>query len=599
MPSNDFTSLVNMQERVCAEFATRPAIGTKRNKRYEWTSYADLGKRVDAFRSALSQMGVERGQKVAIISNNREEWAVAAYATYGLGAHYVPMYEAQLPKDWKYILNDSEAVVLIVANEEIYEKTLGFLDEIEHLNHLVCIESASEDYSYASWMSRGGASPVPSVEPDGSETAGLIYTSGTTGKPKGVILSHDNFTSNVNSVNAVFPREADDVSCSFLPWAHSFGQTAELHCMLSAGCSIGIAESVQTLMDDFLLVKPTVLFSVPRIFNKIYDGLQKRMAGESPVTRFLFNRALQVAKRKRELEGQGMQSLWGNIQHGVLDKLVFSKVREKFGGQLKYAFSGGAALQKEVGEFIDDIGILVFEGYGLTETSPIASANNPDKRKFGTIGVPIPGVQIFICNDEGEPLPQGEEGEIVIVGPNVMQGYHNLPEQTEAVIFDLDGKRAFRSGDMGKIDDEGYVKITGRFKEQYKLENGKYVVPTPLEEALRLSGYVTQVFLYGDNRLFNICLVVPDFEACAKWCDDNGVNASTPAEIAANAKVSELIGAELAKYGEDFKRYERPKKWALLSEEFTTENDLLTPKMSVKRRNVVARYENEIDGLYV
>ena len=509
------------------------------------------------------------------------------------------MYEAQLPKDWEYILRDSEAVVLIVANEEIYTRTIDFVEQVETLQEVVCIESSSEDYSYASWMSRGEANPVASVEPEGSETAGLIYTSGTTGKPKGVILSHDNFTSNVNAVNATFPREPDDVSCSFLPWAHSFGQTAELHCMLSAGCSIGVAESVQTLMDDFLLVKPTVLFSVPRIFNKIYDGLQKRMAGESPVTQFLFNRALQVAKRKRELEADGMQSLWVNIQHGTLDSLVFSKVREKFGGRLKYAFSGGAALQKEVGEFIDDIGILVFEGYGLTETSPIASANNPEKRKFGTIGVPIPGVEIFICDEEGTPLPQGEEGEIVIVGPNVMQGYHRLPEQTAEVIFDLDGKRAFRSGDMGKIDDEGYVKITGRFKEQYKLENGKYVVPTPLEEALRLSGYITQVFLYGDNRLFNICLVVPDFEACNKWCADNGVNASTPAEIAANAKVSELIGQELTKYGAEFKGYERPKKWTLLEEEFTTDNGLLTPKMSVKRRNVVARFESEIEALYV
>lgn len=598
MPSNDFTSLVNMQERVCEEFATRPVIGTKRNDRYEWTSFADLGKRVDAFRAALSKMGVERGKKVAIISNNREEWAVAAYATYGLAAHFVPMYEAQLPKDWKYILEDSGAVVLIVANEEIYQKTIKFMDEIEHLQEIVCIESTSEDYSYAAWMSRGEAQPVPSLEPDGSETAGLIYTSGTTGNPKGVILSHDNFTSNVNAVNEVFPRESDDVSCSFLPWAHSFGQTAELHCMLSAGCSIGIAGGVATLMDDFLLVKPTVLFSVPRVFNKIYDGLQKRMADESPVTKFLFSRALNISKRKRELESKGMQSLWVNTQHGVLDQLVFSKVREKFGGRLKYAFSGGAALQKEVGEFIDDIGILVFEGYGLTETSPIASANNPEHRKFGTIGVPIPGVEIFICDEEGAPLPQGQEGEIVIVGPNVMQGYHNLPEQTEAAIFDLDGKRAFRSGDMGKIDDEGYVKITGRFKEQYKLENGKYVVPTPLEEGLRLSGFITQVFVYGDNRLFNTCLVVPDFEACKKWCAENGVNASTPAEFAASPRVRELIGDELAKYGEGFKGYERPKKWTLLEDEFTIENDLLTPKMSVKRRNVVARYKSEIEALY-
>jgi long-chain acyl-CoA synthetase len=598
MNGNEFTSLVNMQEQVCETHGSRPAIGTKRNGRYEWTSFADLGKRVDAFRAALHQMGVKRGDKVAIIANNREEWAVAAYATYGLGAHFVPMYEAQLPKDWQYILDDSEAVVLIVANEEIYSQTVGFVDAINSLQTVVCIESTADDYSYASWISRGESSPVESIEPASDEIAGLIYTSGTTGKPKGVILSHDNFVSNINAVNATFPRETDDVSCSFLPWAHSFGQTAELHCMLSAGCSIGVAESVATLMDDFLLVKPTVLFAVPRIFNKIYDGLQKRMAGESGAKQFLFLRAIQVARRKRELAADGLHSVWIDAQHQVLDGLIFSKVREKFGGRLKYAFSGGAALQREVGEFIDDIGIVVFEGYGLTETSPIATANNPKARRFGTVGVPIPGVTIAICTEDGTPLPDGEDGEIVIIGPNVMQGYHNQPNATAEVIFKLNGKRAFRSGDMGRIEPDGFVKITGRFKEQYKLENGKYVVPTPLEEALRLSGYITHVFLYGDNRLFNICLVVPDFDACRAWCQSNGVSASTPEEIASSAEVHALIGEELKENAADFKGYERPKKWALLSEEFTTENDLLTPKMSVKRHNVTARYEAAIGALY-
>ena len=599
MSGNAFTSLVNMQERVCLEHGNKPAIGTKRGSTYEWTSFADLARRIDAFRAALHQMGVERGDKVSIISNNREEWAVAAYATYGLGAHFVPMYEAQLPKDWEYILRDSEAVVLIVANEEIYERTTRFVEEVDSLRHIVCLDGVSDDYSYQAWIARGEEAPVDSIEPEPYETAGLIYTSGTTGKPKGVVLSHSNFVSNINAVNSVFPRDADgDVSCSFLPWAHSFGQTAELHCMLSAGCAIGIAESVNTLLDDFLLVRPTVLFAVPRIFNKIYDGLQKRMATEPPVKRFLFHRALTVSARKRELESRGMRSLWTDAQHRFFDRLIFSKVRDKFGGRLEYAFSGGAALQKEVGEFIDDIGIIVFEGYGLTETSPIATANNPDARKFGTIGVPIPGVEIVICNEDRELLPPGEEGEIVIVGPNVMQGYHNQPDATAEVIFDLDGKRAFRSGDMGRIDDEGFVQITGRFKEQYKLENGKYVVPTPLEEGLRLSGFINQVFLYGDNRLFNVCLVVPDFEACRAWCQENGVTGSTPDELAASSEVHALIGRELEKAASEFKGYEKPKRWALLTEEFTTENDLLTPKMSVKRRNVLARYQSSIEALY-
>ncbi len=588
-----------MQEHVCSEFASLPALGTKVNGVYEWTTYEELGRQIDSCRAALALMGVERGDNVAMIANNRVEWAVAAYATYGRGAQFVPMYEAQLPKDWEYILNDSNAVVLIVSSPEIYEKTKGFAGKVGSLRTVLCVDAASDkDHSWAAWMAKGENHPTPSIMPELGETAGLIYTSGTTGKPKGVILSHGNFVSNVNAVNQVFPREPSDVSCSFLPWAHSFGQTAELHCMLSIGCSIGIAESVNTLMADFLLVRPTILFSVPRIFNRIYDGLQKKMAAGSPVKRMLFNKGMDVARRRRELAARGKQSAWLDTQYGVFDKLVFSKVRELFGGRLKYAFSGGAALQQEVGEFIDDIGILVFEGYGLSETSPIAACNSPEHRKFGTVGKPIPGVKVFSCDENGKKLPQGVDGELVIVGPNVMQGYHKLDDVTAEVIFDLDGERAFRSGDMGRIDEEGFVKITGRFKEQYKLENGKYVVPTPLEETLRLSGFIDQVFLYGDNKLFNVCLVVVDEAACAAWCTENGESCATMAEMSKNSKLHALIGKELETLAKDFKGYERPKKWAILDEGFTTDNDMLTPKMSVKRRNVVAKYQSVIDGLY-
>lgn len=588
-----------MQEYVCSEFASLPCLGTKVNGQYQWTTYETFGREIDKCRAALALMGVERGDKVAMIANNREEWAVSAYATYGRGAHFVPMYEAQLPKDWEYILENSDAVVLIVSTTEIYEKTKGYIGNVGKLKHVICLEAAaSEPYSWAAWMKKGEENPTPSIMPELDEVAGLIYTSGTTGKPKGVILSHGNFVSNVNAVNQVFPRESSDVSCSFLPWAHSFGQTAELHCMLSIGCSIGIAESTKTLLEDFPLVKPTILFSVPRIFNTIYDKLQKRVAAGSPVKRALFGKALDVAVKRRKLREQGKQSAWIEMQYNLFDKLVFSKIREMFGGHLKYAFSGGAALSKEVGEFIDDIGIVVFEGYGLTETSPIAAANNPEHRKFGTIGVPIPGVSIYICDEDGNKLPNNVDGEIVIVGPNVMQGYHQLDDVTAEVIFDLDGERAFRSGDMGRIDDEGFVKVTGRIKEQYKLENGKYVVPTPLEETLRLSGYIDQCFIYGDNKLYNVCLVVPDEEACRAWCQENGVNATTLAEMAESDKLHAMIGNELKEFAADFKGYERPKKWTLLDEGFTTENGMLTPKMSVKRRKVVEKYRAQIDALY-
>ncbi len=516
--AEQFKSLVDMQIRSCEKFAGNQLFGTKRNGVYQWITYGEFARRVAAFRSALVSLGVQKGDKVATIANNSVEWAVGAYATYSIGANYVPMYEAQLPKEWEYILNDCGAVVLLVSTEDIYDKAAPFIGKVGNLRHIVVFYAdASKDYSYERLLEQGEANPVEPYMPEPEEIAGLIYTSGTTGNPKGVVLSHGNFCSNVNAVQVIFPMSQEDTSCSFLPWAHSFGQTVELHCLLSTGAAIGIAESVHTLLDNFGEIRPTLLFAVPRIFNRIYDGLQKRMANEKPVKRMMFERGLAVAKRKRELAEKGQQSAWVNLQYDLFDKVVFSKVKERFGGRLRYAFSGGAALSKEVGTFIDDIGILVFEGYGLTETSPIATANTPAARRLGTIGKPIPEVSIYICDEEQNVLGPETDGEIVVVGPNVMQGYYNLPEQTAEAIFDLNGQRAFRTGDMGQISTDGFVKITGRFKEQYKLENGKYVVPTPLEDDLKLSGFINQAFFFGDNKFYNVALIVPEFEALSAW----------------------------------------------------------------------------------
>jgi long-chain acyl-CoA synthetase len=597
--SETFTSLVDMQERACKRFANRRLFGTKIDGIYRWITYRELGELVDCFRAALAGLGVERGDKVAVISNNRVEWAVGAYATYGLGAHYVPMYEAQQPKEWAYIVRDSGAKVLLVATEDIHAQAQKLLSEIDGLKHVISFAApADANHSYLCQIGLGRKKPVPSLQPSSDDVAGLLYTSGTTGNPKGVVLTHGNIISNVNAAHQCFPMIADDVTCSFLPWAHSFGQTAELHTMLSLGAAMGLAESVNTLLDDFLLVRPTVLLAVPRIFNRIYDGLQKRMAEEKPIRRKLFERGMAVSRRRRLLGEQGKRSALLDVQHRLFDRLVFSKIKARFGGNLRFVCSGGAALAREVAEFIDDVGITVFEGYGLTETSPVATSNNPGARRIGTVGKAIPGVEIFICDENGKILPAETDGEVVVVGPNVMQGYHNLPAETAEVIFDLEGKRAFRTGDMGRLSRDGFLQITGRFKEQYKLENGKYVVPTVLEERLKLSGFITQAFVYGDNKPYNVCLVVPDFEAVRKWAEAHDVKDTSPAALVVDERVRGKIGDEIQRFGAEFKGFERPQKWALLTDEFTTENGLLTPKMSVKRREVVARYRSVIDSLY-
>jgi long-chain acyl-CoA synthetase len=599
MTQGSFTSLVDMQQKSCNAYADQPLFGVKAGEEWTWTSFEEFDEAIANVRAGLHELGISSGDNVAMIADNSVEWAVAAYATYSLRARFVPMYEVQLPKDWKYILNDCGAKVVITANEQIYNKILEMKDELPELDHVICLTlPASSDDSWEALVASGKANPIPPKLPERSDLAGLIYTSGTTGKPKGVMLSHGNIVSNINAVHSVFPMDEADCSLSFLPWAHSFGQTAELHCMMSMGASIALAESVDKLVDNLGEVKPTILFSVPRIFNRIYDGLQKRMADESAITRFMFERGIKVAEKKRELEEQGKSSPWVDMQFAFFDRVVFSKVRERFGGRLKYAFSGGAALSSEVAKFIDNMGITVFEGYGLTETSPIATANYPNNRKIGTIGKPIPGVEIYVIDEDGNKLPPNTEGEIVVVGPNIMQGYYNLEDKTEAVIFEIDGKRAFRTGDMGQIGSDGFVRITGRVKEQYKLENGKYVVPSPLEEQLQLSGFISQICIYGHNRPFNIGLVVPDVEAVKKWADEEGIPVETAEDMVDNDAVKQKLLEEIKKYGAEFKGYERPKRLVIIPDEFTTENDMLTPSLKLKRRNVLKAYEDEINAVY-
>jgi long-chain acyl-CoA synthetase len=336
-------------------------------------------------------------------------------------------------------------------------------------------------------------------------------------------------------------------------------------------------------------VKPTVLFAVPRIFNRIYSGVEKQIESKPAPIRSLFRAGLRLAAKKRQNKPLGMME---SATLALADKIVFAKVRGRFGGNLKYAVSGAAALAREVADFVDGLGITVYEGYGLTETSPIVSCNVPGHRKLGSVGRPIPGVRVVIDTQvTGDP----KNGEIVVYGPNVMQGYYKHKAETDAV-FTPDG--GFRTGDMGYLDDDNYLYITGRIKEQYKLENGKYVVPSPLEELVKLSPFISNVMIYGDNKPFNVALVVANIQALKEWGAHHGVKHTNPDHFLADPKVRAKMREELDRVCGDFKGYERIRNFALLAEDFTLENDMLTPKLSVKRRNVLRRWQKEIDQLY-
>ncbi|MEI8256139.1 MAG: AMP-binding protein, partial [Deltaproteobacteria bacterium] len=392
-----FETLIEIFERSVKSFGPRELFGEKKDGQWQWMKYSRFGQMVDDLRGGLAQCGIRTGEKVAIIANNRAEWAIAAYATYGLGAAYVPMYEAQHDKEWEYILNDCGARVLFVPNEKFADRIAKLRERLPKLEHVIRLNGTeSEDETFARLLKRGMETPTPITHPAGKDLAGLIYTSGTTGNPKGVMLSHANLAKNVTAIHQQFPMAQEDRSLSFLPWAHSFGQVVELHGLLSMGASLAIAESVEKIMDNLGEVKPTLLFSVPRIFNRIYDGLQKRMATESPVKRKLFFTGLAVSAKRRKLAEQGKTSVLLDLQHKFFDRVVFTKVRQRFGGRLSYAFSGGAAISRDVAEFIDNLGITVYEGYGLTETSPIFTANYPGHRKIGSVGTAIPGTRIEI-----------------------------------------------------------------------------------------------------------------------------------------------------------------------------------------------------------
>jgi long-chain acyl-CoA synthetase len=497
----------------------------------------------------------------------------------------VPMYEAQLDRDWQYILSDSGSKVCFVAGEGVAKRIRALQADLPDLQHVIDFENAG----YRELLERGAASPAQATQPADSDVAMLIYTSGTTGKPKGVRLTHKNLAANVSGLMEVAPVSRGDRSLAFLPWAHVFGGSVELNTVLAIGGTLAICDNTDKLLGYLPEVKPTMMFAVPRIWNRIYDGVRKQVAGRPKVIRDIFEAALQgKGKQKR---GEPL-SLFERVAVPIAERLIFSKIRERFGGQLRFAFSGAAALSFEVAEFIDNLGIKVFEGYGMTETSGSTTANSPGAFKLGSVGKPIPGVEIRLDKDVAGA--QGDEGEIVIYGSGVMAGYHNHPEATKDTMTEDGG---LRSGDLGRIDQDGFLFITGRVKELYKLENGKYVAPAPLEEKLQLSAYIAQALVYGSDQPHNVALIVPDMAALKSWAEANGLTTDSAA-LLAHPHTRDLFRKEIDAHSRDFKGFEAIHDFVLSAEEMTTANDMLTPTLKLKRRNVNAKYEAQLKALY-
>lgn len=554
-------------------------------------STAEIVDRVRRVAAFLVAQGVEPGAKVALMAENGPHWPVTDFATLCVGAALAPVYPTLNADDAAYVINDCEARVLLVEGEERLADLLTVREQWPLVDTVVLIGGAAGD------KVRGFSDILATTEPmeweaferrarasQPDDLATLIYTSGTTGRPKGVMLSHRNLASNVDASTGVLDLGKDWTALSFLPLCHSFERTVD-YIYFRLGITIAYGESVQTVAEDLQLVKPHVFVSVPRLYEKVLARVHESVEQGSGLKRKIFAWAQGVARDALpwRLQRKRPGGLLG-LKLGLADKLVFGKLKERLGGRFQKAVSGGAPLGQDVAEFFWGAGIEIYEGYGLTETSPVLTVNRPERAKLGTVGPPIPGVELRV----------DEDGEILARGPNIMQGYYKLPEESAEVVTD-DGW--FRTGDVGEIDDDGYLRITDRKKEIIVNAYGKNVAPAPIENVLKSSRYVDQAVVIGDRRKFLSALLSPDMEALAGWARSHGVE-SDGVELLAEERVRALFAAHVEAANATLSRHEQIRAWELVPEPFTVEGGVLTPTMKVKRRVVHDLYGELIDSIY-
>jgi len=574
--------------------------------------YNTFGELSTSVAKRLNDIGVEKGDRVALILDNSVQWAALSYGANAIGAAYTAMYTHQHGSEWAYILADSTPSLIAVANTTVLDKLVDNLPAEasgwpkcgvillgdEEANKIP--PKGIEIHSWTDFVAQGRASENDfDIADDPFALNTLIYTSGTTGNPKGVMLTNWNTLSNILCVQSAFKIYVGDKNAAFLPWAHSFGSTFDLHWMIRCGVHINLISDLTRIADECIEIKPAVLLAVPRVWNKFYDRVNSQFEAATGVKKFLIGKAKKsAAKRiaKADVECDAVPAK--GVFDKLYDKLVWSKVRARFGGNIRFCMSGAAALSPDVAEFIQMVGFSCYEGYGLTETSPLVSANGwsgPGTSKLRCVGRVANGVKVTIDTDAWDDPDRPDEGEIIVHGPNVMLGYWNNEKATKEVIVE---PGVFRTGDLGKLTKDGYLAITGRVKSQFKLENGKYVSPAPLEENLKLSPLVEQAVLDGRNMLRTYLVVHPNMDALKSAMANAGVDSSgSNAEICARKTTKDWLLAELKANNMKspvWKGYEVAANLILDHEEWTTDNDMLTPSMKVKLRNLLKHHEGAI-----
>jgi long-chain acyl-CoA synthetase len=561
-----------------------------------WKSISspEMLRRVAGLSKALAELGIKTGDRVGLFAPNCPEWHIADFAITGLGAASVPIYFNESPDRFVYIMNDAGPRVILTAGEPEARKAAEARERMPKVEHLICVappaDLRGEILDYDSLIASAGDADVAEYRRrcalvKSNQLATLIYTSGTTGEPKGVMLTHANLSSNSIESLRSHVVQPGDLGLEFLPLSHVYERTVG-YGYLSKGVTIAYVENIESVGQALQEVHPTMAAAVPRLFEKIYGGIIEKGRREHGMKRKIFDWALRVAhdsvpwRAYNQIPSAGLKMRWS-----VADKLVFSKIRAGLGGRLRTFVSGGAPLSPALAEFFWSVGIPVYQGYGLTETSPVVTSNRPDDHKVGTVGRPIPTVQVRIADD----------GEILVKGTCVMQGYFGKPEATKAVISP-DGWLA--TGDIGRLDADGYLIITDRKKELIKTAGGKYVAPAPIENSLKTSPYILNAIVVGDQRKFCSVLVVLNAPVAQMEAKKQGREFASPSQMLTDSWVRDLLSGEIERLTANLAQYEKPKRFAVLEQDFTTANGELTHTLKMRRRIIEERYKDVIAKLY-
>ena len=597
VPAPEAQTLNQLYFGALERFGTRPVVfRAKRDGHWTELSYRELADRVQDLSLGLLELGVAPGDRVAILSENRPEWAIADYACLAARCTDVPIYPTLPAKQVEYNLCDSGAVALFVSTRHQLEKVSAIRQRVPALRHIISFDNElggpdvlTLDQVYARGRAARDRHPnwkQRALEATAGDLATLIYTSGTTGDAKGVMLTHGNITSNVTTCCTLFTFRETDECLSFLPLSHIFERMFGHYSMFHAGVVINYAESVDTVAADMEHWRPTLMASVPRLYEKIYARVLERVRGGSPVKQKLFFWGKSVGERwiDRRLNQQTISPALA-AQRWLADRLVFAKLRERTGGRLRFFISGGAPLSADIARFFHAAGMPILEGYGLTETSPVIAVNTFEHLRLGTVGCPIPGVEVKIAPD----------GEILTRGPHVMIGYYRKPEAT-AEALEADGW--FHTGDIGELDADNFLRITDRKKDIIVTAGGKNVAPQNLENILKTFPLISQAMVVGDKRKYLVVLITVNEEVARKLLADKGVSAGSYAEVARRPEIQAAVQEILNKVNAEQPPYNTMKRFAVMEADFSQESGEITPTLKVKRKFCTVKYAKSIDGLY-